>query len=355
MKKVILITLLFLLTGCYDYVEINDLVIVTGMLIDYQKDEYVITTQVIENENKSEIKVFKTKGETIEECLSELSKLSNKDIFISHLKVLILTENTIKSNTQYYNYFLRDSKSKMNFYIYYVDDKYKDDILNIYKDNSGSALYLKNLMEFNNKIFSSSTPVSFLDLMYRKYEYGINEVYPNLIIKENNGEKVLYLQDIILFNDKEKIVLNDIEGIYYNMITNNIKRTTINIPCDNNEFTISINDSKTKNKWHKNIFYIDTSLTSTITSYSCNYDLDEPNTSDKLSKIVNEYIKDNMEKLISKSKKNKIDFLGIGNYIYKHDNKFFNFKKDNWNDKLQEINIHINIDTTINSIGEMRI
>ena len=34
-KLLILLSIIFLMSGCYDYVEIDDLVIVTGMLIDY--------------------------------------------------------------------------------------------------------------------------------------------------------------------------------------------------------------------------------------------------------------------------------------------------------------------------------
>ena len=270
MKKLIIVIFsILILYGC-DYIEINNLVIISGMLIDYKDNNYYITSQIIENENETKIKVYKTKGVSIEECLTELSKLSNKDLFISHLKVIILTESTIKNKNDYQDYFLRDSKSKMNFYVYYVDDKYKDEVLNIYKDNKGSALYIKDLMEFNNKIFSSSTPLSFLDLIYKQKEYGIDEIYPNLVVKENNGEKVLYLQNIIGFNqNKEKIILDDKDGIFYNMITNNIQKTSINIPCDNKDFTISLNDIKTSYKWNNNIFNINVKTNGKLSSYEC--------------------------------------------------------------------------------------
>ena len=238
----------------------------------------------------------------------------------------------------------------MNFYIYYIEDKYKDEIFDL-----SSALYIKDLMDFNNKIFSSSTPVSFLDLIYKKYEYGIDQIYPNLIIKENNNQKTLYLQDIVMFNKENEIIkLDDIEGIYYNIVSNNIDKTTLNIPCDDELFTISINNTKSKYKFKNNIFYINTELTGKLTSYNCKYDLDKPNTTKELSNLTNQFIKDNIEKLIDKSKNNNIDFIGIGNYIYKHNSNYFDFKNNNWNNKLKNINIEINVNTIINSIGEMR-
>lgn len=354
-KNIILALLIFMFYGCYDYVEINDLVIISGMLIDYKDNNYYITSQIIENEGETKVNVYTTKGKSVEECLSELSKLSNKDLFISHLKIIILTESTIKNNNDYQDYFLRDSKSKMNFYVYYVDDKYKDEVLNIYKDNNGSALYIKDLMEFNNKIFSSSTPLSFLDLIYKQKEYGIDEIYPNLIIKENNGEKILYLQNIVGFNqNKEKIILDDKEGIFYNIITNNIYKTSLNIPCDKNDFSISLNNLKTTYKWTNNIFYIKVKTNGKLSSYECIYDLDTVNTTKKLSDLVNNYIKNNINDIVNTSVNNKIDFLGIGNYIYRHDKNYFNFKKNNWNNELNKLRIKVTVDTNITSIGEMR-
>ena len=356
MKKVlILFILLFSLTGCFDYVEIDDLVIITGMLIDYKDNEFEITSQVIENDGKTTIKVFTTTCDSIDKCIYETSKLLNKDLFISHLKIIILTESTITSNINYYDYFLREPKSKMNFNVYYIDDEYKNEILNIYEDNNGSAFYIKNLMEFNNKIFSSSTPLSFLDLIYKKVELGIDPIYPNLIIKKNNDEKIIYLENLITFNDKkEKITLNDEEGIIYNIITNNIIKTLITIPCGDNYFSLEIKNSKTNFKWKKNIFNINVSLEGKLSTYTCEYDLNDIETTNKLSNLTNDYINAKINNIIDIEKDNNIDFIGIGNYMYKHDKKYLDFNHIDWNKELNNIDFKIKTNTIINAIGEIR-
>jgi len=355
MKKMIFsILIILLLGGCYDYVEIDDLAIISGMVIDYKDNEFIINSQIIENNSETQVRVFKTNGKTIEECLFKLSKVLNKDIFISHMKVLILTESTINSNKDYYDYFLRDAKSKMNYYVYYVSDEYKDKILDIYKDKTSSSLYIQDLMKVNNTIFSSSTPLSFMDFIYKKLNYGIDIIYPNLTIKKDNNEDIIYLNNLVAFNkDNNKIVLNDKESIYYNMLTNNLNKTIINIPCENDNFSLIINNSKTNYKWNKT-FNFDISLSTKISSYSCKYDLNDKKSIDKLSKITNEYIKNNVNNIVNISVNNKIDFIGIGNYIYKHDYKYFDFKKNDWYDNLNKIKINIKINTKITSIGEMR-
>ena len=50
MKKIILIIALFLLTGCYDYKEINNLGIISAIGIDYQDDEYNVTLEVLNDQ-----------------------------------------------------------------------------------------------------------------------------------------------------------------------------------------------------------------------------------------------------------------------------------------------------------------
>ena len=342
MKKTIIIFLiLFLLSGCYDYTEIEDTLIITGIIIDYNEDKYDLIIETINNNEKTEIKTYELKCQSIDECIYKLSNVSNKEIFISHLKTLILTKRTINNDLNYIDYFLRNTKSKMNFYVFYVDDKYKDKLFNLNKENSST--FLNELIEFNNKVFSSSTPLSFLDLNYKIKEWGLEPLYPNIIIKDNN----IYLENLITFKDGKELVLNEKQSVFYNMITNNINKTLLNIPCDNKYFSLTINSAKTNYKLDENIIYLTTNVKGKIINYNCKYNLDEKDTIKKLSDLTQKYINENVNDLINISKSNNIDFLGLQNYIYKHNYK--NYKKYN----LNNIDINNKSKVIITSIGEM--
>ena len=355
MKKIILILSILLLSGCADYIEINDLAIITGLIIDYKEDNYILTSQIIESNDESKIKVITTKGSTIEEALAKVSETSNKEVFISHLKTIILTEDIVKDNIDVYDFFLRDAKSKMNFNMYIADKESSDKILKIYEDVDGSAIYIENLIKYNNKIFSSSTPLVFTDLVYKKLEYGLDPIYPNVSIQKNNDEEILYLDKLVTFNeDKEKLTLNDIETISYNMLTNNLEKTFMDIDCDDKTFSLSLENAKTKFKWKENIFYTETSIKGKLNSYECDYDLNDTKNINKLNTLAEKYIEKEISKLIEISKNNKVDFIGIGNYIYKHDKNYFDFKNNNWNNNLKNINTKVNVDIKITSIGEIR-
>ncbi len=355
MKKIILITCLFLLTGCTDYVEINDLAIVTGIALDYKDNEYEVSTELIINEKETEIKVYKTTSNSIEEALSKISKLCNKELFITDLKVLMITENIINNNVNYYDYFLRNSKSKMNFNVYLVNTDQIYDILNIYKDENGSSLYVDNLLKFNKRVFSSSASLSFIDLVKQLLDYGINPVYPKLILKENGQKDELYLDSLVSFNyNFEKVELNELESIFYDIITNNSKNTLLNINCGNNYFTLSLDSVVSNYKFKNNIFTINIKSKGKINSYHCDYNLKDSKSMKKLTNITNEYMTENIYNIIKIIKDNNNDFIGIGDYIYRHDNKYFNFEKNTWDIYINKINIKVNNNTDILSVGEIK-
>ena len=81
-----------------------------------------------------------------------------------------------------------------------------------------------------------------------------------------------------------------------------------------------------------------------LSNYKCHFNLEKPNTAKEISKLANNYIKNNINEIVNISVHKKVDFLGIKNYIYKHDKKV----------NLEDIDIKIDVKTTISSIGELR-
>ena len=56
MKKLIVLGLLLVFfTGCYDYVEINEMAIVYGVAIDLKDEEYHVTFEILNKKNKNDM------------------------------------------------------------------------------------------------------------------------------------------------------------------------------------------------------------------------------------------------------------------------------------------------------------
>ncbi len=95
MKRLILvISLIIVCTGCFNYNELNDYAIATGMAIDKADDGYEVS-MLISNSPKSSEKnyttvVYSGKGKTIYEAIKQIGLISPKELYIGHLSILII-------------------------------------------------------------------------------------------------------------------------------------------------------------------------------------------------------------------------------------------------------------------------
>ena len=106
MKKIILLfIILFAISGCSDYKEINEFVYVSGVGIDYVNDEFILTFEIINNQKDSQDLNINTytmadKGSTISEAHMNLSSKLKNTSFFSHTQIIILTENLINNKLE---------------------------------------------------------------------------------------------------------------------------------------------------------------------------------------------------------------------------------------------------------------
>ena len=106
MKKLLIIPLIFLLTGCWNYRELNQLAITTGIAVDKENDNYKITIMIANSKKSSSsdgsitpsAAVYDGTGQTIYEAFKDTSLSVSKQIYLSHIDVLVLSEEVAKNN-----------------------------------------------------------------------------------------------------------------------------------------------------------------------------------------------------------------------------------------------------------------
>ena len=133
MKKIIILILsIFLLTGCYNYKELNDAAIVSAIAIDKCDDNInhlSVSVQIMnakkdEESSQSEITFYKACGETIYESLQSITLDSPKELYLGDNEVIIISEELLKDKDplSYLDYFLRDAKSEKDSLILIAKD-----------------------------------------------------------------------------------------------------------------------------------------------------------------------------------------------------------------------------------------
>lgn len=114
---------LSLVTGCWNYREIEEMMIVGGVAIDKgQNGQYLITVETIliegGQETKTTSKQFSMNGKTIFDAVRNEISISGKKLYWSHAKVVILSKEVAEEGIlKFLDWFQRDSETRADLKI----------------------------------------------------------------------------------------------------------------------------------------------------------------------------------------------------------------------------------------------
>ena len=105
MKKIILsMSLIIMMSGCWNYNELNNYSIATGMAIDYKDDKYIVSFLIsngkreLSSSNKSTYHstLYSGEGITIYEAIKNIELISTKKLYIGHLTSIVISEEVAR-------------------------------------------------------------------------------------------------------------------------------------------------------------------------------------------------------------------------------------------------------------------
>ena len=127
MKKIILLLpLLFLLTGCYNYRELNDLAIISGVSVSKVDDIYKITAEIVNPKKEQDAStsketdyiIYEGEGKSMQEAFREIVKESPQKLYGAQMDILIIEEETAKEGIgDIIDFFARDPEVRSEFYV----------------------------------------------------------------------------------------------------------------------------------------------------------------------------------------------------------------------------------------------
>lgn len=372
-KKNIILIILLLLTGCWNYRELNDYAIVTGMAIDYVDNQYEVSllfssSKKSEKEQDSIITIYSDKGDTIYEAIKKISLSIPKEIYISHLSTVIISEDLARNGLNpVLDYLLREPQSHQNFYIIISKDSKAKDILSVLSPMADySSQNITSTIKITEQLQGRITNANFNKFVSKIIQKGINPISNSitLIGDKKNGTKKeeqensitsaqTKLDTIGIFKDDVLIDwANTDESIGINMLLGDVKVLYFDLPCKDKKTVITTNSYKIKNTINKNKIIVNISSKGMINEVGCNIDLQDSKVIKKLQKEAKNKMEEYAYKAINKSKNLKTDIFGYGNIIYKKYPKYFNSIED-WNDYFPNLDIVVNIDFKLQEKGAL--
>lgn len=371
MKKIFIILIMILLvSGCYNYKELNEISIISSISIDKDGDEYLVGGQVMnakqdEESDSSQVIVYTSKGKTINEALREMTLKSPSRLYGGHLSKLVLSEEVAKDGIiNVIDIFQRLTEIRNEFTITIAKGIDASDVIKVMTaPESVPAEYVKTSLQ-SADISSALTYSTKLDEFVSYYlKDGIDPVIAVVEVKDYK-KKGTTMDNTATTDPITKIVLGNIgvtnngklekllsknETIGYNFVRNQVQEMIIPVKCDDKYYSsISVlgNDTKTNVKKSNDKYQInlDIKTNAIIAEYNCSKNLTKDSTIKELEKKTEKKIKKYINEAIDAQTKTKSRFLGFERAIYLDYPKY----------KNEDYNIKINVDVNLSRKGEVR-
>ena len=239
-KSLFLFLGIFLLTGCYDYQELNDRAIIVGVAVDYVDEEFVVNFEVLNSQksgseqsgsNPSYLVEGKDKSFTLayQNALFSL----NKDAYLAHLKTAVFSEEIAKNYLKsVVEYLIRDPNTRNIFYPVVAKGNLAKEILKA--TNSDTPVVseaIEGLIDYNNFKESISVDINFenfLELLFSDKK----DAYLNIVSLDN--DKRVRMEGLAIFNKFAMVkILNQEQSATLELLNNKSKNYYLQIGCDN--------------------------------------------------------------------------------------------------------------------------
>lgn len=385
MKKmsIILGIALLFLNGCWSAKELNEIAVATGIGIDKAKDgKLEVTVQLLNpaeiagkgKTSASPATTYRTVESTFFEAIRKLTKETPRKIYMSHIRVVVISEEFAKDGIHKILDFLsRDHEFRTNFLFLIAKDHKASDILNVITPLENiPANKLYSSLEMSEKAWAPTTSVSLDELISDLISDGKSAVISGVIIEGNEevGDEIQNIQNIsgpatlqisnlaVFKNDQLVGWFNSKESKGLNYIRDQVTNTVGRVPCPAAEGKVVVEVTNNTTELKGNVvsnnptIKIDQSAEVNIGELVCDVDLSDPKLIEQIEKNVEKEIKDIMQSAITRAKEEfETDVFGFGEVIHRSNPKYWKKNKGEWDQIFTKMDVEINTDVKVRRTG----
>lgn len=351
-------------SGCWNYSEISQKYVVSGVAVDYDKtqDNYILTIEIVKPEVKGQEAVLESKvvtvtGKTIFEGIRNAIVYFGKRIYWSHAKIIVVSDEIAQKGLYpVLDFFMRDSELRWDIWLLVAQGSSAKEIL---QSKSG----IQNINSFQiNEAMKSDKGINkyptielwqFADMIYDK---TVDPLLPAVHMggSENPVPEVLGLA--VFREDKLVGYLNESETINVQFVRNRIQNSVLPIKKDalsiGTDITLEFYKSKTKQKAAfengKAKIIVDIELLADIAEISKDMDLLNEKVQKQLKSDCEAYIEKQIAYTIKKVQKElKSDIFGFGRTLKIKNLKLWREVEPEWTDYFSELPTEVNVSLTI--------
>lgn len=367
---IVYIACIIILTGCWDYREVNNLSIVAGVAIDKSDDgKYKITTEIVDmHEGGKDVKIkskrLESYGDTFFDAIRNVLKINSEKLYWGHTEIVIISQDVAKQGIyEILDFLNRDAEPRLSIDLLVSKQKTAEEILDSESITTEIRSFEISRMLDQQRILAKAPKVQIYEFINSLSNEGISPIIPTIGIVENEGKNTSELSGTAIF-EQDKIVgfLDEDETRTLMYIMDKIKGGILNIKQrpetagKNVSLLISENKTKIKPINSNNNIFINIEL-ETETALGEVGSRDNINTEDKIStleKEAEELLTTNIINLIEKVQKDfEIDIFGFGKTIKEDMPDLWKKIGPDWNNSFKKVKVNVNTSVDIQNTGLM--
>jgi spore germination protein KC len=356
------VSLIFLLTGCWDEHELNESGFVQGVAVDLDRDgKILLTTQIykpiVGGSTTGKAGTFlniQTKGQSIEDAIRKVPIQLGRKAQYSHIRVILFGEPLAKTIPigKVLDFFIRDHEMRLTTKTMITKGK-ASNYLEFHPSIEPSiSQQFRTIQESAFRYNSMTTNMNILELAIQ-LKSKVNDADVTMVYL--NDRKKVAVEGVALLKEGKKVgELSPSHTPYLNMLVNHYNSGVINVPCKSEKsvmesfevtslqthITPKVKEGTVNARISVKIKGSATALTCTSMTTSKEVNL--------FQKSVEDVVKKGLRQTIDQLQKQKTDILGIGNELYrKHPDQW----RGNWDERFAQIPFEIDVKAVVSNTG----
>lgn len=358
MKRIkFLILLLPLLSGCYNYRELNELGITTAVSIDYKDNNFYVIAEVINpikqqdasSSNNSPFVNYNSSSSSLQDAFRKVVLESPRQLYAAQLEIIVLSEEVVNNHLEeVLEYFARDpeARTEIKIIVAKTEDSTKAITLQTLLTSLSSSNIIKSL-DLQSKVLGMDYPVTLNELLNMYIDPYLEVVLPSMTLygnyeigdeKENittsSPKAIVKIDGSTITKDNKILGYLDLEeSKILNLINGKLKETIIKMNYYDGYIIFEPNRIKVSRELDikNNIIKINISGYSKTKEIQSNINLKDPKEVKKLNKALNmELEKKITDTFNSIREKYGTDVFDFQELYYRTNYKYFKENCTNW-------------------------
>jgi len=385
-KIVSLLTLLFILTSCWDAIELPDLAIIGGIGIDKTEEgEFSVSLQIANpsevargqegaGRDASTIVVYTNTGNTLFEAFRKITTQLPRQPYFPHMILVVINEKLAEEDglNEVMDWFERDHEPRTNANVLISRGADAKEILLIQPPiERVTARQLVSQTESLEQLLGESLVMDVDDVVRDLTSKGKELIVSGVevrgdeelatkkeTIQQSQPDGELVIKGIAMFSDAKLarwVEENEAKGLSW--VLGRIQSTIDNVECDGQEDAIAIETVKANSDVQSTIengkptIQVTIEQEGNLAEVNCAKDFTDPEAIDEIEGLLEETIKNTAEKAIDIAQEEEADVFGFGDAIHRQHPKIWKQYEENWHEFFATLNVDVQVHAHVRRSG----